>query len=76
MGFFDDKRRHKTDHIAACRDDDQSVLERLCRHLADFFRADNTLNQPNQHVVSAMIEMAKDIYPDVYQDVEDPFAGQ
>lgn len=36
----------------------------------------NTLNQPNQHVVSAMIEMAKDIYPDVYQDVEDPFAGQ
>ena len=36
----------------------------------------NTLNQPNQHVASAMIEMAKDIYPDVYQDVEDPFAGQ
>ena len=34
----------------------------------------NTLNQPNQHVVSAMIEMAKDIYPDAYADLEDPFA--
>ena len=36
----------------------------------------NLLNQPNQHVVSAMIEMAKDIYPDAYADVEDPFAGE
>lgn len=36
----------------------------------------NTLNQPNQHVVSAMIEMGKDLYPDAYQNVEDPFAGR
>lgn len=35
----------------------------------------NELNQPNQHVVSAMVEMAKDIYPDVYKDLEDPFDG-
>ena len=34
----------------------------------------NELNQPNQHLVSAMIEMAKDIYPDVYADIADPFA--
>ncbi|MGN1023826.1 MAG: ABC transporter substrate-binding protein [Lachnospiraceae bacterium] len=34
----------------------------------------NLLNQPNQHVISAMVEMAKDIYPDAYADLEDPFA--
>ena len=34
----------------------------------------NELNQPNQHVVSAMVEMAKYIYPDVFADLEDPFA--
>ena len=34
----------------------------------------NELNQPNQHVVSAIVEMAKDIYPDVYGDIRDPFA--
>lgn len=33
----------------------------------------NEINQPNQHVVSAMVEMAKDIYPDVYENLEDPF---
>ena len=32
---------------------------------------DGTLN----HVVSAMIEMAKAIYPEVYKDLEDPFAN-
>jgi iron complex transport system substrate-binding protein len=32
------------------------------------------VNQPNQHVVSAMVEMAKYIYPDVFADLEDPFA--
>ena len=36
----------------------------------------NEINQPNQHVVSAMIEIAKDIYPDVYKDVKDPFAAK
>lgn len=36
----------------------------------------NELNQPNQHVVSAMVEIAKDIYPDVYEDLEDPFAEE
>ncbi|MCR5769797.1 MAG: ABC transporter substrate-binding protein [Butyrivibrio sp.] len=35
----------------------------------------NELNQPNQHVVSAMVEMAKYIYPEVFADVEDPFAA-
>lgn len=34
----------------------------------------NELNQPNQHVVSAMVEMAKYIYPEVFADLEDPFA--
>ena len=34
----------------------------------------NLLNQPNQHVVSAMIDMAKDIYPEAYAGMEDPFA--
>lgn len=34
----------------------------------------NELNQPNHHVVSAMVEMAKYIYPDVFADLEDPFA--
>lgn len=34
----------------------------------------NLLNQPNQHVVSAMIDMAKDIYPEAYDGMEDPFA--
>ena len=33
------------------------------------------VNQPNQHVVSAMIAMAKAIYPDYYKDVVDPFAA-
>ncbi|WP_408070217.1 ABC transporter substrate-binding protein [Butyrivibrio sp. JL13D10] len=31
------------------------------------------VNQPNQHVVSAMIAMAKAIYPEYYKDVTDPF---
>lgn len=34
----------------------------------------NELSQPNQHVISAMVEMAKDVYPDAYADLEDPFA--
>jgi iron complex transport system substrate-binding protein len=34
----------------------------------------NEMNQPNQHVVSGIIEMAKDIYPDVYGDLKDPFS--
>lgn len=33
----------------------------------------DAINRPNHHVVSAMIEMAKDIYPDYYSDVVDPF---
>ncbi len=40
------------------------------------YQIDNdTVNRPNQHVISAMIEMGKDIYPDYYKDVVDPFAG-
>lgn len=34
------------------------------------------VNQPNQHVVSAMIAMAKAIYPEYYKDVTDPFAEE
>ena len=34
----------------------------------------DTSNQPNNHVVDAMIQMAKQIYPDVFADFEDPFA--
>ena len=33
------------------------------------------VNQPNHHVVSAMIAMAKAIYPDYYKDVVDPFSA-
>ncbi|MBQ1681372.1 MAG: ABC transporter substrate-binding protein [Agathobacter sp.] len=32
------------------------------------------VNQPNHHVISAMIAMAKAIYPDYYKDVVDPFS--
>ena len=39
------------------------------------YQIDNdTVNRPNHHVISAMIEMAKDIYPDYYSDIVDPFA--
>jgi len=34
----------------------------------------NSSNQPNNHIVSAMIEMAKDIYPKSYADFNDPFS--
>lgn len=30
-------------------------------------------NQPNQHVIDAMIQMAKLVYPDKYADFDDPF---
>ncbi len=33
----------------------------------------NSVNQPNHHVVSAMVAMAKAIYPEKYADVTDPF---
>ena len=33
------------------------------------------VNQPNQHVISAMIAMAKAIYPEYYKDVTDPFGA-
>ena len=40
------------------------------------YQIDNdTVNRPNHHVVSAMVEMAKAIYPEVYKDLEDPFAN-
>ena len=40
------------------------------------YQIDNdTVNRPNQHVISAMIEMGKDIYPDYYKDIVDPFEG-
>ena len=35
----------------------------------------DTINRPNHHVVSAMVEMGKLIYPDVFKDVADPFAN-
>ena len=31
-------------------------------------------NQPNNHVIDAMVQMAKYIYPDAYKDFADPFA--
>ena len=31
-------------------------------------------NQPNNHVIDALIQMAKYVYPDEYADFEDPFA--
>lgn len=34
----------------------------------------DAINRPNQHVVSAMVEMGKLIYPDAFSDVKDPFA--
>ena len=34
----------------------------------------NTMSQPNQHIVSAMIAMAKDIYPEQYAEAADPYA--
>ncbi len=34
------------------------------------------VNQPNHHVVSAMIAMAKAVYPEYYQDVVDPFESE
>ena len=38
------------------------------------YQIDNdTVNRPNNHVISAMIEMGKDIYPEYYSDIEDPF---
>ena len=33
------------------------------------------VNQPNHHVISAMIAMAKAVYPDYYKDVVDPFSA-
>ncbi len=36
----------------------------------------DALNRPNQHVVSALVEMARLAYPDVFGDLEDPFAAE
>ena len=36
----------------------------------------DSVNQPNEHVISAMVAMAKAIYPDVFAAVEDPFDGE
>ncbi len=33
----------------------------------------NSVNQPNHHVVSALVAMAKAVYPDDYAEVTDPF---
>ena len=35
----------------------------------------NAMSQPNQHIVSAMIAMAKDIYPKQFAEVTDPYAA-
>lgn len=44
---------------------------------ARVYQIDNdTVNRPNHHVVSAMIEMAKYIYPDYYETVVDPFESE
>lgn len=34
----------------------------------------DALNRPNQHVVSALVEIAKIAYPDTFGNLEDPFA--
>jgi iron complex transport system substrate-binding protein len=36
----------------------------------------DSVNQPNQHVISAMVQMAKAVYPDVFAAVEDPFDAE
>jgi len=35
----------------------------------------DTMSRPNQHVFSAALEMAADIYPEIFADIEDPFAA-
>ncbi len=35
----------------------------------------NAINRPNQHLVSALAEMGKAIYPDAFADIQDPFAA-
>ncbi len=35
----------------------------------------DTINRPNHHVVSSMIEIGKLIYPEAFADVQDPFAA-
>ncbi|MBR6404038.1 MAG: ABC transporter substrate-binding protein [Eubacterium sp.] len=42
---------------------------------AVYFIDSNSSNQPNQHVLDAMIQMAKQIYPDEYKSLKDPFAS-
>ncbi len=35
----------------------------------------NAINRPNQHIVSAMVEMGQILYPDAFAEVEDPFTA-
>lgn len=35
----------------------------------------DTSNQPNNHVLDAMIQMAKQVYPDAFSSFDDPFAS-
>lgn len=39
-----------------------------------YYIDENASNRPNAHVVDAMIQIAKDVYPDYYKDYADPFA--
>ena len=50
MAFLNDKRRYKTKHIAACRDQDQTVFQRFCGYFAYLFRAHDTLDQTDASV--------------------------
>lgn len=42
---------------------------------AVYYIDSDSSNQPNNHVVDAMIQMAKLIYPDQFADFDDPFAS-
>ena len=35
----------------------------------------NTSNQPNNHIADALIQMAKQVYPEEFAELEDPFAS-
>ncbi len=36
----------------------------------------NEINRPNQHLISALVEMGKVVYPDAFAEIEDPFAAE
>ena len=42
---------------------------------AIYFIDPTSSNQPNQHVIDALIQMAKKVYPEKYESFNDPFAS-